>query len=68
MELWPYGLSEAGSSCKAVVDLLRENRFSLYLVKKGCLIEFSEQLIECNEHDYYSLYATKQPSEQFSNG
>ena len=63
MELWPYGLSEAGSSCKAVIDLLRESRFFLYLVKRGGLVEFSEHLIGCNEHDYYSLYATKQPFE-----
>jgi FkbM family methyltransferase len=61
MELWPYGLKEAGSSCEAVIDLFRENHFFLYLVSDGDVVEYSEKRIKRSETDYYSLLATKQP-------
>jgi FkbM family methyltransferase len=61
MELWPYGLKEAGSSCEEVIGLLRENHFILYLVLDGNVVDYSENLVRHTETDYYSLFATKQP-------
>lgn len=61
MELWPYGLKEAGSSSEEVISFLRENKFILYLVLNGNVVEYSEKNIRRDETDYYSLLATKQP-------
>jgi FkbM family methyltransferase len=61
MELWPYGLKEAGSSCGEVTGLLRKNGFFLYLVKNRTVMDYSENVLGCAETDYYSLLAAKQP-------
>jgi len=61
MELWPYALIEAGTSSKAVIDLLCENRFFLYLVLNDKFVEFSDQLIGRKERDDYLLLAIRQP-------
>ncbi|MHC9543674.1 MAG: FkbM family methyltransferase [Vulcanimicrobiota bacterium] len=63
-ELWPYGLTEAGSSCEEVIGLLQKNGFYLYLVINGTVIEYSEKVIGYSKTDYYSLLATKQPYQE----
>jgi FkbM family methyltransferase len=59
MELWPFGLIQAGASCRQAIRLLDECGFVPKLLRKGRFVEFSEELVECSETRYYTLLAEK---------
>ena len=58
-ELWPCGLRQAGSSTRLVIELLQECGYSPNLLLKGKLVPFSEELVQCRENKYYTLFAAK---------
>lgn len=59
MELWPYGLREAGTTYQAVIDMLCGHNFILYIVRGRKLVAYSDSLLGFKEKDYYTLLATK---------
>lgn len=61
MEFWPYGLRLAGSSPSAVLQLLEECNFHVYLIDKSQLKPYRQATIAQGEKDYYNLFMIKEP-------
>ena len=61
LEFWPAGLRKAGSSPEAVLQLLRDHGFEIYLVSSTSIVRFHESLIRTQGTEYYNLFVTRQP-------
>jgi FkbM family methyltransferase len=59
MELWPYGLREAGATHQEVIDMLCRHNFFLYIVTGKKLVEYADYQFGSKEKEYYTLLATK---------
>lgn len=54
IELWPYGLQQAGSSAVEVYDFFAQRNFNMYKIKEHQLIQMSRNETLNLEVDYFS--------------
>ncbi len=62
-EFWPYGLRKAGGSALAYYELLKQNRFTVQLVKNNALEALSEEKVKAlndlGEATYFNIFAQR---------
>jgi FkbM family methyltransferase len=58
VELWPYGLEQAGADWKELVEMLRDFSMDLMLVKKNGLVPFDARDVRDDISWYFNLFAS----------
>ncbi len=59
LELWPYGLQQAGASCEELVQMLRDLSMELMLVSTRGLIPFDSRDVRKDISWYVNLFASR---------
>ena len=59
LELWPYGMQQAGASCEELVEMLRELSMELMLVSSRGLIPFDSRDARKDISWYVNLFASR---------
>ena len=59
LEVWPYGIQQAGASCEELVQILRDFNMELMLVSSRGLIPFDSRNVRKDSSWYINLFASR---------